>query len=316
MTLLPNVYQGLLMALRTSTLTKWGSGLAGNLTGSVSVTGSVTMNYLIGGALAGAGAVSDEANALSSVQGGALAGAGAVTGEFESTYSLATLTPAQVATILGSAEPTLMWRYDEASGATELVSGTLNLADAGSPSKQVSSTALGADTTEFTAGSSTERMANATAADVGTGTISVIHIHERITAGNIRALVGKRSSAAGNYGWEFYLRTTGHTVDYDGVTTAVSLTNTTDHGTGNAEVTLTKQSPTDNECGVWTRLASTTSVAATGSLTNTREFSVGDGFRSADGSRSGMTLVWLGSGGDGFGETERSALAVALGYEV
>jgi hypothetical protein len=227
--------------------------------------------------------------------------------------TIAGLTPAFVDGILG-VTPDLMYRYDEASGATELVAGLLNLTDSGSPSKQVTSTALGTLTAQYTAGSSTERTAHPTAADVGTGSVAFIHVYERITAGNFRGLFGKRTSATGNAGYEMKMRTAGFTMDYDGATTAKALTNTTDHGTGNAEVILTKQSPTDNESGVWTRLVAVTSTAATGSLSNSREFSIGDGFSLADGSRHALTLIFFDAKADGMGATTRSTFATALGH--
>ena len=72
-------------------------------------------------------------------------------------YAIATLTHAEVATILGKPAPSLMYRYNEASGATELV-GTVasaDLADVATPAKQEASSVLGVDTTAMTANSAT-----------------------------------------------------------------------------------------------------------------------------------------------------------------
>lgn len=230
-------------------------------------------------------------------------------------YSIATATPADIAAIVGVA-PDLMWRYDEAADATELVSGADNLTDQFSPTKQVVSAALGGIlTTSTSENSSSERMdaASGSVAEAGAGTITIIHIYELHTApGGNRQILGKR----GTYGYEIFVNSSGHVrAVFDTTTSAPVPTVASDHGTGNAETVLIKRSETDNEAALFTRLGSSVLSAPGGDMTDAEEFSVGRDSRNAAGARHAMTMIWLGANGNGFGETERSAVATAFGLE-
>jgi hypothetical protein len=151
-----------------------------------------------------------------------------------------------------------------------------------------------------------------TVAEAGAGTIAVIHVFEMVTA-PIAAfqILGKR----GTNGYELYMNTSGHIITFaDSDVGTINNVVATDHGTGTAEVVLFKRSETDAETGLHTRLGSSTLAAPGGTMVDTKLFSVGRNFRSAANCRHAMTLIWLGSSGDGFGADERTALAQALGH--
>lgn len=230
-------------------------------------------------------------------------------------YTIATITPAEVATILGEAAPNWMWRYDEASGATELVAGSDNLVDAFGPTKEVASAALGGVLTTEVADASSSRMdaASSTVAEAGTNTIVIIHVYELhdVPGGN-RQIFGKR----GVLGYEVFVNTSGHVrAVFDTSLSAPVPTVASDHGTGNAEVILAKCSTSDNEAGIYTRLGSSVLAAPGGDMTDAEVLSIGKDSRSAAPARHALTCAWVGTNGNGFGETQRSALAVALGLE-
>ena len=82
MTIKDGLFSGLNTGIKTSTLTKYASGLNGSLAGSVAVAGSVLMNYSISGALTGSSAL---AGSMTGDLAGALAGSGVAAGAFAST---------------------------------------------------------------------------------------------------------------------------------------------------------------------------------------------------------------------------------------
>lgn len=233
-------------------------------------------------------------------------------------YTVPTLTPADVAAILapfGRVAPDVMLRYDETSGATELVAGVDNLTDLFGPTKQVASPAFGGALSTQVADASSSRMdaASGSVLEAGTGTITIIHLYELTAApGGNRQIFGKR----GVLGYEVFVNTSGHVrAVYDSSLAAPVPTVAADHGFGNAEVILAKRSETDNESGLWTRLGNSVLAAPGGTMADSEEFSVGKDSRSAAPARHVMTLAWLGANGDGFGEAERYAIAVAIGTE-
>jgi hypothetical protein len=257
---------------------------------------------------------------LIEVPGSALSEAGAE----PEVYTIATLTPAQVATILGKAAPTLMYRFDEASGATELVSGTDNWSDINTPDKQVASAVLGTDTTEPTYNSADAcAAADSTVGQSGTSTLTGILIYETTNAPGLNLLLcQKRYGSAPNEGWEVYTNSSGHLIfALDNGGTTQQQTIASDHGTASAEVVLWTNSQTDDVAGIWSRLDSSVSTALTGDFTGSGRMGIGGGAgigsigRSASGARHALLLFWIGSDGDGFDDSDRVALAQALELE-
>ncbi len=235
-------------------------------------------------------------------------------------YSLNTLSPEDIAAITGKAAPTLMYRGGDASGATELVAGTDNLTDTGTPTKEVSDSRLGGLTTVF-GHNTTEGMdaASSTVGDIGVETITglVIVAFDTIPTSGTYTIFGKRTSAAGNQGWELTIDATGPRWVIDEAAGVTSRQVAVDHGTVNPQVILFKRSITDNESGLWTREGSSTGTDGSGqTLTNSDVMTFGDSaLRNAAGFALGAGMLWIGSDGDGFGESDRLAVAQALGYE-
>ena len=230
-----------------------------------------------------------------------------------------TMTPADVASIMGTSAPSLMWRGSDSSGATELVSGIANLTDAGTPTHSVSDSTLGGTVTTFDTGSTDALVAAlATVGDITTGTITIMWIGRLLTtAAGDRSIASKRGGA-GSRGWELITQATGQMrLITSGPGGATIHTVAIDHGTANAQVVIAKRSPTDNEVGLWTREGSHTSAHLTGSndLTNTTAMAIGAQRLSSQGMSTGVLCVWLGADGDGINNSHRLLMAQYLGYE-
>lgn len=231
-------------------------------------------------------------------------------------YSISTLTPAEIATITGQAEPTLMWLGSDASGADELVVGTDDLSDVGAPSKQVLDTALNGLTTQMLDSVDSMDAAGNTVADIAVETVTVIQIlrPSSYTAG--AQTLGKRdgngyelkTTSSGRFQWA--CRTT---------TSLITETIAIDHGTTNAQVLCTtRQSAVDRQA-IWSREGSSVASRNNESLSNAATFAIGSERVGGNLGFYGPVMMWIGTDGD-FGdaadfEAARSAIAVALGYE-
>ena len=238
-------------------------------------------------------------------------------------YSIDTLSPADIVAITGQATPTWMARGGDASGALDLV-GSDDLTDIGSPTKENADAVLGGMTT-LIAHSTGQSMdgPNAAFGDVGAETITgfaIINLTDASTAS--KQIFGNRTNAAGNNGWILKGKTGGG-FDFTNDTPSenrVAGVNI-DHGTGNAEVILFTRSIADDILGVWTRLGDSVLDASLGeTMTNGDPASVGAGpLRTAQGHSFGAGGLWIGTDGD-FGlaadyAAARLAIAQALGYE-
>ncbi len=226
------------------------------------------------------------------------------------------LTPAIIAALTAEAQPTLMWLGKNPSGADELVVGTDDLADLGTPTKQVADAILGGTTTEFT-GNSGDRMiaASNAVADITTNTITMMWIGRFLGFANLGAFAGKRDPAA--QGWTLLANTFGHvswTCDGPGsiVTRAIAV----NHGTANAQVILCTRSGVNNVQSLWSREGSSEGTRVSETLTSAIPFTIGLGRQVAAFQRTSACMLWIGTDGDFSAfETSRAAVAQALGYE-
>lgn len=240
-------------------------------------------------------------------------------------YSLSTLTPADVATILGKPTPTLMYRFDEASGATELVGvvASADMVDVNTPDKEVASAALEITTTSPTFNSSDACAAAASGiGDVSTQSLTGILLLEFGTGvfAN-QGIVQKREPATGNEGWEIYEQSANSYVSYvcDSDTTISSQTISVDHGSGDAEFIQWTNDRANNKSGVYTSKGSSESTAVTGDMTSSARLGIGSGIsvsgigRSAADFKAGLLLFWDSSDAEGFDGTEGQQLLTELG---
>lgn len=240
-----------------------------------------------------------------------------------SAYSAQTLTPAQVAAITGEAAPTLMWRMNEATGATELVSGTDNLTEVATPSREVADSALGGLVTEFSLGSTDALVsAGSSVGDVGAETVTLI-VGCRLTDnlnGGTKAIMGNRSNVSPYNGYQLAARLGYFKWTCDGPTYNPVREIAIDHGTVNPQmVCATRSTAGTPHSGIWSREGSQDSAASTGTdtLTNSELFSIGDDpFGVSAGVNVAVAMLWIGTDGD-FSDygAARLALAEALGWE-
>lgn len=237
-------------------------------------------------------------------------------GAFESVgYTIDTLTPAQIATITGKPEPTLMWLGGDAAGADELVVGTDDLSDVASPSKQVNSATLGGLVTEFTGTTQSMDAAGSGVADVGAETFTWVYIGAPDAPVSTYQLFGKRGGPS-LFGYEVRMYANGR-IDQivDSASGVRSNLITSDHGSGNAHVLLGTRESTANNQAVYSREGSASSARYNETLSNPDVLSICQGRLSGVLGEFGAFMVWIGTDGDGFGESDRLAIAEALGYE-
>jgi len=231
-------------------------------------------------------------------------------------YSIDTITPAQIASILGKPEPTLMWRGSDSSGATELVTGTDHLVDVGTVIHNTTDATLGGVIADLdTAASDALNTSSSTVADIGAETVTIMHICRPTLYGTTN-LFTKRDAGAPNIGYEIFNLSSG-AMYWVCDSASGSKTNavTVAHGTTNAQTILVTRESTANNQAIYTREGSAAASRFDQSLVNTTTFKIGKGRLNATTQKFGMCAIWIGTDGDGFGETERLALAQAFGYE-
>lgn len=216
-------------------------------------------------------------------------------------------------------KPTNMFRFDEASGSTDIM-GVGNLVDVSSPSKQVdASTAFGtgALSTSFTLSSteSCDAADNAVADCASESLAGIMLCRYHTTTAVIRQFYGKRDAV--NAGHELRSAATNQ-LRFDiengvgaGKTHAIAI----DHGLVNPQTILFRNDQSNDVSGVYSREGSTTGTAQSGNLTNTSLLTAGQEGSSAAGIEVLLLVFWIGTGGEGLGETQRLALAQALGLE-
>ena len=244
------------------------------------------------------------------------------------THTVDNLTPDDVAGLLGKPAPTYMWRGNDASGATELVSGSDNLSDVDTPIKSGQDTLLyNAVITEFDSVSDGMIASTGSVADATTDTVTVMWIGRlEESATEFKNILQKREGigeGSGNsLGWEITTFTQGHIGWFIDSTTGTQSNNVeVDHGTINPQVFLATRSVTDDVSGLWTREGSSTStVGAGGSVSNNISMSVGAdkvGVKNTDAmlATCGVIMIWIGPNGDGFTEADRLIIAKALRFE-
>lgn len=234
-------------------------------------------------------------------------------------YTLDTLSPADMAEITGKPTPTFGWDLGAASGATDLV-GSDNLVDAGTPTKEVVDSILGGKTS--TLDTSTDDSIIATSASVanpGAVTVTGILICRLNAAGEAfpRGLAQKRDGAAGNNGWDVSTRNRQLILILDTPLGLLTRTIAVDHGTTNAQVLLFTRSVANNAGSIFSREGSSQGSCNNDTLSSAAKLAVGAGASrsQATGAQQAKLFLWHGTDGDGFAESERLAVAQALGYE-
>lgn len=231
------------------------------------------------------------------------------------------MTPADVAIITGLATPTYMWTGRDASGATELVTGTDNLTDVLTPTHNVNNEALSGDTVTIDNNSDHGlRATDLSVADQTTNSFAWMYVG--VVSGNVGVfnLFGKRD-AAGFKGWE---------VLRNGITDMrfVVTSNTTSRtqavaanfSTSDPQVMVGARKVTADETAFYTREGSSVATNAAGSVTSaTSNFAVGTGREAAlnaIGQSFGMLILWEDSASaEAINDTHRVLMAEALGYE-
>jgi len=212
--------------------------------------------------------------------------------------------------------PTLMWDCTVASGADELITGTDDLSDKNSPTKQLTDATLGADVTQIDADSEEMEAASSSVADITTNSFALLWVGRfDTTATGNRSVVGKRAGWPLN-GYEFNAPTANYVTFTcgDGTTNSTVSVNV-DHGTTNAQVVLMLYDATANSLEIYSREGSSTNGVTFGSITSTQLFSIGKNRQPSARYRTGMVALWDTSAAESLGETERSNLATFLGYE-
>ena len=231
-------------------------------------------------------------------------------------YALGALTPANAAALaplLGT--PDLMYRGNDATGSTELVSGVDNLTDVATPAKEVFDAVLDMNTTQFSS-LSTDAMvaASGAVADVTTGNIVIIHIFRLMSiVTSTYSIYGKRDAGAPNYGYELHSPLAGSlqfTIDTS--LGSYSRVVAGPHATTEIQTTLAKRDSVQS--GLFTRHGNAVGAPNGGTMTNTSIFAIGRQRSAAREQSHGVTMIWL-TPPDGAGETERLAFGQAVGGE-
>lgn len=230
-------------------------------------------------------------------------------------YSLATVTPADIAAITGKPSPTLMYRGNDATGATELVAGTDNLTDVGTV-KLVADAALGVDTTEFNSALDAMVAAASGVADVGAETITIVLIKRMVTKPTgSQSLVSKRDPSSPNNGFE--LSSFQGQIQWACDSSSGTIINaiSVDHGEVNPQTILaTREFGTDRQA-VFSREGTASSTRYAETLSNAANFAIGRQRLGTAFFDFALCCIWIGTDGDGYGETERLAIAQAMGLE-
>jgi hypothetical protein len=238
------------------------------------------------------------------------------------------MSPEDVAEILGRPAPTLMYRFNEASGATELISGSANLTDSGTPTKQAIDPILGNNlVTEFESNDDSMVAAASSTGEVTAGeTLSVMWVGRLKFSHTGSANIASKTSTAFPWpGWTLYSHDNGGGGPSGSIsfivgtdTTLQSMNVLADHGL-KPQTILGTRSVTSNLRGLWTREGSVTSIISTltGSMENTEVLSVGKStlITSPSFMVTGVLMIWIGSNGDNMGESDRLAIAKALKFE-
>ena len=230
-----------------------------------------------------------------------------------------TMSPAQVAHILGQAAPTNYWQHD---GVNRVVGGE-DLNESTSLPVESTSATLGGLVYEYVDSSATnirDALASSGTGDVGAETVTLLAIlgDPVLTPG--KGIFGNRTNAAGNHGFLLQAFNPGllrwltddPTDNERSIDVAV--------GTG-AEVVLCTRSIAGDILGIWTQAGSqTTNAGSGGTLTNNRPVQVGaNALQFSAGFDCGGIMQWIGTDGD-FGNAgdfaaARLAFSQALGYE-
>jgi len=230
-------------------------------------------------------------------------------------YTVDTLSPAQVAIILGKPVPTYMFLGSDVVGAEELVTGAFPMTDSGAI-KEVNDVALNGLTTELPNNNTGMATSDPLGLDVGAEALTIMYIGRVIDFPTTTNLFGKRQPAAGNLGWEIYNLSTG-SMSFATTTPSGTKTNTVavNHGIQNQQVIVATRSITNNIQSLYTREGSASSTRFTDSLTSTSTFAIGKGRLSGTPQRFGAIMVWVGADAEDFGELDRLTMAQTLGYE-
>lgn len=215
-------------------------------------------------------------------------------------------------------KPMLMWGGREASGATEIITGTDDLSDVGAPSKEVADPNLDATVTTFS-DNTAESMdaASNTVADVGNETITVLWIGRFLAEGAALQLMGKRDPAGSNIGYEL-VKAAGGFVEWNVDTLFGLVTRSVeiDHGIINPQVILATHSFANDVQSLWTLDGADEGTRTQETMTNTATFAMGSQRVNAAGSNFALGAVWIGTDGDNLNNTHRFNLAEWLSYEV
>jgi hypothetical protein len=230
-----------------------------------------------------------------------------------------TMTPAGIASIIGLDAPTWMYRGSDSTGALELVGTGEDLANAGTPTHEVTDAALGGlSVTLDNASTDSLKAGDAVAGDVASAAFAAMWVGRITDASGNHSLFGKRQASGGNLGWEmrangnasiaFYCDTSG------GVSQAILAAA---HGTTNAQVMLFARRWTANEVATYTREGSSTGTRLQETLANSAILGVGasDVLTTTVGQAFGLLMIWEGAAAEAINNSHRLLVAQHLGYE-
>lgn len=227
-------------------------------------------------------------------------------------FPLDTLTPADIATITGLAEPDFMWMGRDPVGAVELVAGTADLVDISAPTHSVDSAVLGGTVCTFGSLVNIMETPLATDADIVAEAFAVCWIGSG-TFGAARQIASKFATV----GWR--LGTAPGTIEFTVVSASGAITNSVSGQNGAlAHVVIGVRRAAANEQALYTRGGSATSSRFNQTLVNTDKLAigqnVGDRFGTAPIDFAGL-IVWKGAAAESIDDSHRVLIAEALGYE-
>lgn len=213
-----------------------------------------------------------------------------------------------------------MWRGGDASGADELVSGTYPMSDVNSPTKEVYSAALDANTTEFSAGTNYMTPGVAAAGDIDDGNMVIIFVFELVTSSTNKGYFSKRAAGSPDYGYEVYTPNffSGYVQSQLDTPGGVRQHSLTGHGTGAYVYMLKRENSGDADAeAVATALGNTAGILSTTTLTNSASLQIGATrtYGTSNHFRFGMMAIFTGADADGWTLADRTTIAEKLGIE-
>lgn len=216
----------------------------------------------------------------------------------------------ELADIMSVVKPTLMWYGGDASGATELVSGSANLSDSDAPAKQQTdhNFAAGTLTTEMLGANDRLVASTSSVADVGLVPVACLLVGQLVSVSASLSLCSKRDGSAPNNGFDLFANS-GNVISLvvDSASGATTKTVSADHGTSAPFSVFWYRKITANELNLHTNKGNSTGGRFAETITNSDTFSVGKStLRDSALFHFALCAMWIDEGED-FDATQLAA---------